>query len=284
MAPLPALSRRGLLGALGATLLAAGCGETTPDKTGAPTRSGNGLTQIAYGTEHPDQYGVLGLPTGTPIGLAVLVHGGFWYAEYGAGLMDQMAEDLRARGYATWNVEYRRVGGSGGFPTTFTDVAAAFDQTADLGLPTGLPTVSLGHSAGGHLAAWAASRTSATPGGAPKASVATTISLSGVLDLSSAADEGLGGGAAINLMGTRPGRDPEQYALSDPAELVPAKGRVIAVHAEDDQLVPLDQSSTYVRLATAAGGQAELVKVPGGHFDLIDTGSDAWKKIVELLP
>ena len=66
--------------------------------------------------------------------------------------------------------------------------------------------------------------------------------------------------------------------------LMAAKGRVIAVHAEDDQLVPLDQSSTYVRLATAAGGQAELVKVPGGHFDLIDTGSDAWKKIVELLP
>lgn len=288
MASLPSLSRRGLLGGIvgglgGAALLSA-CGDTRPAKTGPPVRAGDGLREITYGTEHPDQYGVLGLPSGTPTALAVLVHGGYWYSEFGAGLMDEMAEDLRGRGFATWNIEYRRIGSGGGFPATFTDVAAAFDKTLELGLPEGLPQFSLGHSAGGHLAVWAASRTSATPGGAPRSTPSTTIALSGVLDLTTAAQVGLGNGAAEDLMGAKPSSAEADYALADPTELVPAKGRVIAVHAEDDQIVPLDQSSTYVQLAQAARGTAELVTVPGGHFDLIETSSDAWKKIVTLLP
>lgn len=286
MAPLPPLSRRALLGALGgisSSLLIAGCGQGPPESSGAPARTGEGITQINYADEHPDQYGVLGLPASTPQGLAVLVHGGFWFSQYGAGLMDPIAEDLRRRGYATWNIEYRRIGGGGGFPATFLDIARAFDKVPDLGLPTGLPSFSLGHSAGGHLAVWAASRTARTPGGRPRFVPERTISQSGVLDLSSAAAQNLGGGAAVALMGSRPGEAPADYLLGDPTELVPAQGRVLAVHAADDQIVPRDQSSTYVTLAQAAGGDAELLEVPGGHFDLIDTSSEAWRQIVAQL-
>lgn len=271
MVALPDLSRRGLLGALGglgvlgAAPLLAACGDTAPERP---------VERILYGSEHPDQYGVLGRPAGEPRGLALLVHGGFWLDQYGADLMDAIAADLRGRGYATWNIEYRRVGSGGGYPETFADIAAAFDKAGDLGLAEGLPSVSFGHSAGGHLAVWAASRTAETPGGAPRFTPDTTVSLSGVLDLTSAAQEQLGGGAAAALMGTG------DYRLADPSELVPARGRVIAVQAEDDRVVPADQSRTYVRLAQTAGCDARFKPVSGGHFDLIDPASAAWKQVV----
>lgn len=258
------------------------CG-SGPEKTGEPIRKGTGLREVVYAEDHPDQYGVLGIPDSDPVGIAVLVHGGFWLAEYGAGLMDAMASDLRERGWATWNVEYRRVGDGGGFPATFEDVAAAFDKVPTLGLGSDLPVVSIGHSAGGHLAVWAASRNAKTPGGSPRWTPDRTISLSGVLDLTSAVDQDLGGGAAIGLMGTTPTETAASYALADPCELVPARGTVLAVHAEDDDIVPADQSSTYVTLDTAAGGDARLVTVPGGHFDLIDPRSDAWREVLKLL-
>jgi fermentation-respiration switch protein FrsA (DUF1100 family) len=85
-------------------------------------------------------------------------------------------------------------------------------------------------------------------------------------------------------MGSRPIDNSGSYPRADPCQLVPARGRVIAVHAKNDAIVPRSQSSTYVRLDRAAGGRAELVTVPGGHFDLIDPHSAAWKQIVTRLP
>ena len=112
-----------------------------------------------------------------PRAVVVVLHGGFWRARYGADLMDELCDDLAARGYAAWNVEYRRVGAGGGWPATFDDVEAATRRAND-----GLPLVTLGHSAGGHLAVWAARAaarrspsprracsTSRTPGGAGSA-------------------------------------------------------------------------------------------------------------------
>lgn len=282
MAALPHLSRRGLLALLGASTLFAGCSDANNSSPPDGDRI-DADDRIRYGTEHPDQYGVLTFPDDVDAtGLVVLLHGGFWLSEYGADLMEPMAADFRSRGFATWNVEYRRVGGGGGYPATFEDVAAALDHLSELPEVDGLPVHTIGHSAGGHLAVWAASRTAATPGGPPKTVPTTTISLSGVLDLSSAAQQGLGNGATEGLMGALPSKAPEQYALADPSELVPAQGTVYAVHAVDDEIVPPEQSSTYVSLDDAAGGRAELVPVPGGHFDVIDPSSDAWKQIVAL--
>ncbi|MCX6396982.1 MAG: alpha/beta hydrolase [Propionibacteriales bacterium] len=283
MAARPPLSRRGLLTLLGASALLAGCGGA--NNSSPPSAELPGPDQrIRYADEHPDQYGVLGLPRDTPPkGVLVLLHGGFWLSEYGADLMEPMAADFRDRGFATWNVEYRRVGNGGGFPRTFEDVAAAVDHVQQLDEVAGLDVHLIGHSAGGHLAVWAASRTARTPGGAPRTVPTSTISLSGVLDLSSAASGGLGNGAAEALMAALPDDARSDYAVADPCALVPARGAVFAVHAQDDQIVPRDQSTTYVQLDGSAGGKAELVTVPGGHFDVIDPTSAAWKQIVQLL-
>ena len=97
----------------------------------------------------------------------VLIHGGSWQARQGRIVMRGLAGDLLRRGWATWNIEYRRVGNGGGWPHTFADVAAAIDHLAAIDAPIDLANVSvLGHSAGGHLALWAASR-GKLPSGAP---------------------------------------------------------------------------------------------------------------------
>jgi acetyl esterase/lipase len=261
--------------AAGAVLLAA-CGK----KTGAPDTKSPGLGKIPYG-KHSDQYGVLGRPEGKPVGLVVLIHGGFWLDSYGAALMDPIAEDLRKRGYATWNLEYRRVGSGGGYPATLEDVAAGIDHVRKLDIDA--PVTVIGHSAGGQLGVWAASRSERTPGGKPVVVAETTISLSGVLDLVAADTERLGNGAVVGLMGVTATADSDAYTAADPTQLVPAHGTVVAVHARDDQNVPISQSRTYVDADLAAGGTAGLVMVPGDHFALIDPGSAAWATVIKQL-
>ncbi|MCW2785521.1 MAG: lipase/esterase [Marmoricola sp.] len=281
------LGRRSVL-AGAATILLAACGAKTAAKTGAPSTKGDGLRQIRYAEDHPDQYGVLGLPSGAgadaPKALVVLLHGGYWQAGYGAGLMDGLAADLRKRGYATWNVEYRRVGTGGGFPATFLDVAAAIDHVPTLGLPGSLPVVVIGHSAGGQLAAWAASRNARTPGGTPRITAGRTISLSGVLELTDAWSENLGTGAVQSLMGGSPTQLHSAYAVADPGLLLPARGTFTAIHARDDTIVPISQSKAYAAADQTAGGTAAFTLVPGGHFDLIDPSSAAWHTTLTYLP
>src|SRR5947209_17240556 len=95
----------------------------------------------------------------------VLVHGGSWQRRYGRIVMRGLARDLLRRGWAVWNIEYRRLGGGGGWPATFADVAAAIDHLGQLGSLVDLSRASvLGHSAGGHLALWAAGRARLAPG------------------------------------------------------------------------------------------------------------------------
>src|SRR5699024_6112640 len=115
--------------------------------------------RIRYGA-HPDQYGELTVP-GPGCPLAVIIHGGYWRARVDAALGRPLASDLAGRGWATWNLEYRRVGDGGGWPATFVDVLAGIDAVAG---PAGAyridvsATVLIGHSAGGQLAVWAAGR------------------------------------------------------------------------------------------------------------------------------
>ncbi len=125
--------------------------------------------KVPYG-EHRSQYGELALPDGDgPHPVAVLVHGGRWEHFYGRQIMRPQAEDLVARGWATWNVEYRRLGGDGGYEATHADVAAAVDLLAERPEPLDLSTVvAIGHSAGGQLALWLAAR-GAPITGAPRA-------------------------------------------------------------------------------------------------------------------
>ena len=104
----------------------------------------------SYGPE-PDQYAELSLPEGDRRGVVVVIHGGFWRAAYDASLGRELAHDLCERGWVAYNIEYRRVGAGGGWPTTLQDVADAIDHLAELDLDLER-VVTIGHSAGGHLA------------------------------------------------------------------------------------------------------------------------------------
>ncbi|WGW12862.1 alpha/beta hydrolase [Saxibacter everestensis] len=260
-----------------------------------------------YG-EDPSQFAELFLPEGRRHEeLIVIIHGGFWRSGYGASLGVPLAEDLRRLGYVCWNIEYRRVGNGGGWPATFDDVAAAIDELRDvreehpeLGLQLD-QVITLGHSAGGQLAVWAAGRgklagsataaaagssaddSAALPGGAPRVDVAGAISQAGVLDLARAQRERVGGRAVSDLIGGSPEGRPERYAVADPAAIVPLDVPVYCVHARDDNEVPFDQSAGYVDAAKSAGGRARLVEVTGGHYDVIDPQTEAWQAIVDLL-
>ncbi len=230
--------------------------------------------KIAYGDD-PSQYGELVLPTGDPRGVVVVIHGGFWKAEYDAGLGRPLATSLAESGWAAWNLEYRRVGsaaygGGGGTPATFDDVAAGVDKLADLGLDLST-VITLGHSAGGHLATWVAGQSDLVTG---------VVSQAGVLDLRAAYADGLGGGAVEMLLGHPPGPADERY---DPIAQVPLDVPVWCVHATADELVPISQSRAYVEAATAAGGQAELVEVDGDHFIVIEPSSSVWDRTLTIL-
>ncbi len=230
-----------------------------------------------YGDD-PSQFGELRLPDGAAHGVVVVIHGGFWKAQYDASLGTPLAEDLTAAGWATWNLEYRRVGsgtgGGGGVPETLDDVAAGIDLLADL-VPADVRArvVTLGHSAGGHLATWAAGRVD------PVVPVTHVVSQAGVLDLVAGSRDGLGAGAVDAFLGHPAG---PADAAADPTQQLPLDVPVWCVHAPDDDIVPISQSTDYVERAVAAGATADLVEVTGGHFGVIDVTSQAWSRIRDI--
>lgn len=237
---------------------------------------------------HPAQFGELWRPEGAPLGTVVIIHGGFWRARYDLSLGRPLAADLAARGYAAWNLEYRRALAGGGWPGTFEDVAAGIDLLATLAVNTA-EVIAVGHSAGGHLAAWAAGRTKLPPGapGAPGANfvpLAGVIAQAGVLALADCARERVGETAAPDLMGGGPDERPEQYRIADPIAAVPVAAPVLCLHSRGDVNVPFSYSERYVAAARAAGGRAGLVELAGDHFTLIDPAAPDWAAVIAALP
>jgi acetyl esterase/lipase len=239
--------------------------------------------RVTYG-EDPSQFADLRVPDGDARGTVVLLHGGSWVAEIGLTELDPLAERLTALGLVTWNLEYRRVGNGGGVPATLLDVAAGVDRLRGPDLPAGIAdrVVLLGHSAGGQLCVWAASRTDRTPGGRPKVRALGAISLAGVLDLASAST-GEVAEAVTAFMGGPPAAVPDRYDVADPSRLVPPSCRVWAVHADRDDVVPEQQSLDYVAAAQAAGGTAEQVVVPADHVSINHPDSPSFGTIAELV-
>jgi len=182
-----------------------------------------------------------------------------------------------------WLVDYRAVGDGGGWPTTLEDAAAALDLLVDAAPTAGLDparAVVVGHSAGGHLAAWSASR-ARLPAGAPGAGPAlrplAVVSQAGVLDLAAAAGADLGRGAAAELLGGAPRAVPERYAAASPTALVPTGVPVLCVTGELDDVVPPDQAERYAAAARAAGDDVRVELVPGeDHSAHLDPRSRCW--------
>jgi acetyl esterase/lipase len=247
----------------------------------------NGPVATAYGPG-PDQFLELTRPDGDrPAPVVVVLHGGFWRAPYGIELARPLAADLAARGWAAVAVEYRRVGAGGGWPATLEDVAAALDALADLGADLDLGDVTVvGHSAGGHLAAWAAGRSrlpAGAPGADPRVPVTAAVLQAGVLDLTAAVDADLGAGATVEFLGGTPAELPDRYAAADPVRLLPTGVPVLCVHGAADTTVPPEQSERYAAAARAAGDRVEVAVVPGDHMAVIDVAGEPWRRCLEWL-
>jgi acetyl esterase/lipase len=210
-----------------------------------------------------------------PHPVVVLVHGGYWRAMYGKIVMKPLAADLVRRGYAAWNIEYRRIGRrqGGGYPNTFDDVGAAIDHLASVGDERlNMDDVTfLGHSAGGHLALWAASRDGSVE-------PARVIAQAPITNLVSA------GQPAHVLMGGEPREVPDRYAQCDPMQLLPVGKPLLLVHGADDATIPIQRTREYLAAAAEAGDDVELIEpAPGGHRSHIDPRSAAWRAAAEWL-
>lgn len=274
------LSRRVLMG-LGLGGVVAACAEDSPESR--PQDPPPSAERVRYG-EDPSQFADLRVPEGASLGTVVLLHGGSWLAEVDLTELDPLAERLTSLGFLTWNLEYRRVGGGGGVPATLLDVAAGVDRLAGEDLPAGIAerVVLVGHSAGGQLAVWAASRTARTPGGPARVLPRGAVSLAGVLDLTGA-DSTAVADIVAGFVGGDPEEVPERYAVADPTRLVPATCPVWAVHADRDDVVPAGQSLDYVAAAREAGGEAERVVVPADHVSINHPSSPSFPQVRALI-
>jgi acetyl esterase/lipase len=218
------------------------------------------------------------------------MHGGFWRERYDLRLEDRLVADLAGRGWAVWNLEYRRVGrrSRGGWPVTFEDVAAGIDHPARLDEPLDTDrVVAIGHSAGGQLALWAAAR-AGLPAGAPGADPAMTLSgavaQAGLSDLREVARLGLSGAAAEQFLGGPPDDLPERYELASPIERLPLAVPHLLVHGAADDVVPIEIARRYAQRAAKAGDPCALIELAGvGHMDHLDPGSEAWRTVTAWL-
>ncbi|MGW7098299.1 alpha/beta hydrolase family protein [Streptomyces sp. NPDC054838] len=256
----------------------------------------------AYG-EHPDQVVDFYAPRGAapgPAPLVVVLHGGAWRAPYDRHHVTPLADFLARRGFAVANVEYRRGSSlphqgaeapvAGRWPETFDDVAAAMDALPGLAARA-LPqadvrrTVVTGHSAGGHLALWAAAR-HVLPEGSPwrlpsPPQLRGVVALAPIADFAVAERMGVCGGASAQLLGGARYWE-ERLPHADPAALLPTGIATAVVQGRDDIVVPEEVAEAYVAAAAKAGELVGLTLLDGvGHFPLIDPAADACAVVAE---
>ncbi|MEC4614957.1 MULTISPECIES: alpha/beta hydrolase family protein [Tsukamurella] len=218
----------------------------------------------------------------------VLIHGGGWLKSPDASYVAPIARSLAQEGYVVWNVNYRRVGEGGGWPTTFTDLARGVDHITNLrGVAPEMDlqrVTVVGHSAGGQLAAWTAGR-HALPDGAPGADPAVRphaiVTLAGVLDMRLSLTKN---DHVKRALGGTPAEVPDRYALVDPLKRLAPAVPLLAVTGTSDAVVPAREAAEYVEKHRARGGSAALVELPAlGHGDVVDVHNKWWPTINSLI-
>jgi acetyl esterase/lipase len=223
--------------------------------------------RMAYGSD-PNQMGDLWRPDGKgPHPLVIMIHGGCWEAATaGLDIMDWAAEDLRQHGFLVWNVEYRRIDqAGGGWPGTYDDIRSAISAAYTQGSAWGADLhriVLLGHSAGGHLALWAAKAAGAR-------GLKGVVGLGAITDLVADTQTGCGDDGLPKMRGPDPKR-------SSPYQMAPLSVPAVLITGLNDTTVPLTIAKRYKDHAQALGGQVELQTPPGGHVEEIAPGSEGW--------
>lgn len=239
--------------------------------------------RLAYGSD-PNQFLDLRLPSAkqmskSPYPLVINIHGGFWRAKYNLDHASHLCAALTAKGLATANLEYRRVGNEGGgWPGTFSDIRSAYhflEQNAQAHNLDSKRIVVMGHSAGGQLALCLA---------AHEAVLTRVVSLAGVVDLQRAYKLHLSNDAVVEFLHGTPSEVRDHYREADPTELSILQARQWLIQGSADDVVPPTFSRDYVSAKQKRSGKekedARLLEIPGAsHFDLIDPRTPAWKQV-----
>lgn len=253
-------------------------------------------TRIAYGHDSL-QFGELRLPDGRgPFPLVIVVHGGCWMSRY-ASLRNTaaLAEAMTDAGMATWNIEYRRYDHpGGGWPGTFRDIADGADYVRTLATRFPLDTtriVATGHSAGGHLALWLATRrtldtSSPLAGGAPIA-LKGIVSVGGIADLPEffAREKSTCGNPAIeSLLGGVPDSVPQRVHDASPIMRLPLRVPSVHIAGELDRVAPLAVRDAFATAARASGDSAWVVTALGaGHFETITPSRPGGRLVIDAV-
>lgn len=236
-------------------------------------------------------FGDLRLPPGEgPFPVVVLIHGGCWLAEYDLEYLSGLAAAITAEGWATWSIEYRRVGEEGGgWPGTFADVAAAADHVRELARTHPLDprrVIAVGHSAGGHLALWLGARAVLAADdplrGADPLALDGVISLAGIPDLAAYnAPEGCGS-AVPGLLGGQPDEVPDRLRRTSPIDLLPLDLPRILISGGRDTIVPPVHARDYAA-ASGSGAVRTVLVGSAGHFELVVPEGRAWRELRRAL-
>ena len=243
-----------------------------------------------YGS-HPQQFGELTLPrTAPPHPVIVLIHGGCYRELYDLRPLGIMAVALADAGFAVWNIEYRRHGNGGGFPQMFHDVAAAADflcQVAETHSLDLSQVISMGHSAGGHLALWLAGRHRIEPASplfrSNPLTIRAVLALAPLADIRQAISKNSCGDALPSVMGGDPDAVPTHFRNASPSELLPlGVPQTIIVGSEDTEI--LENVSAYVNAAIELDDEPSLILLPGaGHFELVSVEAAAWDDVCSAI-
>jgi acetyl esterase/lipase len=240
---------------------------------------------IAYGPQ-PPQRAELRVPRSAgPHPVVVLVHGGCWETPWGLDHVRSLAAALTREGYATWSLEYRRLGDpGGGWPGTLEDVGQGAEHLRSIAATRRLDldrVVAVGHSAGGQLALWLAGR---GRGSEPKAAsplrLRGVVALAAITDLAKGAAGQVCGDAIPRLLGGDPATVPDRVAWASPVRRLPLGLPQRLVCGARDGIVPIDQAREYETAARARGDDVTVTVVDGaGHFELVNPASVAWPAV-----